>query len=355
MEKEESKRIYWIDAAKIIAMVLIVLSHTIAYSDKLQGLYKYVSSFHVALFFTISGLTFSINKYCNFKKFFKTKFKRIMIPYLVFAVLFLIPFLILGATIASNLNRNDIDINLKHSIIGIFYGNGNDNYLRQNSSLWFLPCLFVTEMIFYFVEKNKNKNKYYITILFSIVIGMLDYYFLPFRMPWGFDIAICMLAFFALGKIISNRKSMVIKNNVLTVCISLTLIIIGGIIQCFNTNVMYMHNEYGNYFIFIISAFFSVIGYTFLISKIHYNKVLDYAGKRTMAILIFHKIFVLVFQTKITPISNLLKTGNVIEQIVCSIIVVIISIVLSLIIEIVVNKICPWMLGNIKKERKYKK
>lgn len=351
MEKNESKRVYWIDAAKIIAMILIVLSHTIAYSDKLQGLYKYVSSFHVALFFAISGLTFSINKYSNFKEFFKTKFKRIMVPYFVFAVLFLIPFLVLGSTIASNLNRSDIDIDLKHSIIGIFYGNGNDDYLRQNSSLWFLPCLFVTEIIFYFVEKSTNRNKYYITILLSIVIGMLDYYILPFRMPWGFDIAICMLAFFALGKIIGNRKNISIKNTVLTVCIGLFFIIVGSIIQSFNTNVMYMHNEYGNYLIFILSAFFSVIGYIFLISKLRYNKVLDYAGRRTMAILIFHKVFVLIFQTKVIPIANLLKNGNILEQIICSVTIVAISIVLSLVVEKIINKICPWMLGNIRKRK----
>ena len=67
--KEESKRIYWIDAAKIITMFMIVLGHTIAYSNQLQGLNKYINSFHVVMFFVISGLTFHINKYHNYKKY----------------------------------------------------------------------------------------------------------------------------------------------------------------------------------------------------------------------------------------------------------------------------------------------
>ena len=152
--ESKKERIYWIDAAKIIAMFFIVLSHTIAYSEKLQWLYKYVSSFHVVLFFTISGLTFCIEKYHNYKEFFIKKFKSIMVPYFVFAVLFLIPLYMFGNSAAQDLGRTDIDIGVTKSIIGIFYGNGHDNYLRQNSALWFLPCLFVVENIYYFQQKQ---------------------------------------------------------------------------------------------------------------------------------------------------------------------------------------------------------
>lgn len=347
MEDSKVKRIYWIDAAKIIAMILIVISHTIAYSDKLQGIYKYVSSFHVAFFFAISGFTFSIIKYKNFREFFKIKFKRIMIPYFSFAIIFLIPFLLLGAQVATELDRDNINIDLMHSIIGIFYGNGHDNYLRQNSSLWFLPCLFITECIFYFIEKIKYTHKYYIAIIVSIIIGALDYYLLPIRLPWGCDIAITMIAFFSLGKIIISKKQ--IKSKKIFIPVSIILIVLGGIIQHFNTNIMYMHNEYGNYFIFLLSAFFSVIGYTILIQKMPFNSIIQYMGKRTMSILIFHKVFVLIFQTKLGIVSQLLKQGSTVEQIAMSSITVICSIGLSLVIEKIVNRICPWILGNTKK------
>lgn len=60
--------------------------------------------------------------------------------------------------------------------------------------------------IFCFIEKSNHKNKYYIVITFLIVIGMLEYYFLPFRLPWGFDIAICMITFFTMRKIIGQKK-----------------------------------------------------------------------------------------------------------------------------------------------------
>ncbi len=354
--KEESKRIYWIDAAKIIAMFLIVLSHTIAYSEQLQWLYKYVSSFHVVLFFTISGLTFYTKKYHNYKEFFIKKFKSIMVPYFVFAVLFLIPLYMFGNSAAQDLGRTDIDIGVTKSIVGIFYGNGHDNYLRQNSALWFLPCLFVVENVYYFIEKLKTKKKYLIAMIGSLIIGALDYYFLPIRLPWGLDIGFVMIFFFTIGKLLMNyddqKEKQILKNRKIQIVLSICFIIIGLILQSFNDRVMYMHNQYGNYGLFIISAFFSTVGYIYFIKNIPYSKFLQYAGQRTMSILIFHKLIVVLFQTKIKPIANLLnESPSFLVELLTALAIVFVSIVLSLIVDKIISKVCPELLGE-KRERK---
>lgn len=356
MEEAKNKRIYWIDIIKIIAMFFIVLSHTIAYSKNLSWLYKYVSSFHVVLFFTISGLTFNINKYKNYKQFFIHKFKTIMIPYFVFATLFLIPFFLLGNNVADELGRTDITVDFIKPIVGIFYGNGHDNYLRQNSALWFLPCLFVLENIYYFIENIKNKNKHYFAMAFSLIIGALDYYFLPIRLPWGMDIAFVMIFFFAIARIfpteIKNEYSNIHKSKkIIEITIALCFVILGGILQIFNVKVMYMHNQYGNYIIFILSALSSILGYFGLISNCKNIKFLTYAGQRTMSILIFHKLIVLMFQTKIKPIANLLNNSIWGIELVTAIIIVIIAMVISLIVGQVIQKFCPILFGK-KKEKK---
>ena len=347
MEEKKQTRIFWIDAAKIIAMTFIIISHTIAYSQEMKGIYKYVCSFHVALFFVISGLTFSIKKYNKFKDFAKNKFIRIMIPYFAFAILFLIPYAVLGGNAAENLGRNDIGVDIRRSAIGIIYGNGHKNYLRQNSSLWFLPCLFVTECIFYFVEKSKNKHKYIISAVVFGIIGALDYYFMPIRLPWGFDVALNMIPFLALGKIIKEEKYIrEPRSKSIYILLSIMLIFIGAVMQHFNSNVMYMHNKYGNYILFIISAMCSIIGYIMIIKKLPYSKAIEFAGQRTMAILIFHKLIVLIFQTKIKFIAQWLKSGLLWQEILTTILVVAIAIIGSLLIGEIVNKICPWILGN---------
>lgn len=354
MEKEY-KRIYWIDSAKIIAMILVMTTHTIAYSEHLGTLYKYISSFHVPLFFLISGLTFNISKYYNYKEFFLKKFKTIVIPYLIWAILFLIPYIVLGNNVAESLDVNVGTSGIKQ-IIGIFYGNGHEGYLKQNTSLWFLTCLFTLENIYYFIEKSKNKNKYYIAMLISIILGLLDYYFLPIRLPWGLDIAIVMVLFFTIGRLIINQSKTKKKRVTDTkkFLLAIACIIVGYFIQSLNTNVGCVNREFGNYLLFIISAIFSVIGYIFIIIMLPYNKVIQYAGMRTLAILIFHKVPVLLFQTKLGRITMLLKDSNMIIELLFSIVIIGISIIFSLLTEKVIMKICPIMLGNnLKRKEKY--
>lgn len=353
--EEKKKRIYWIDAAKIVAMFLIVLAHTIAYSEKLVWLKKYLNSFHVVLFFVISGYIFNTVKYKNYKEFFINKFKSTMVPYFVFATLFLIPLFLFGSDAANELGRNDINMGIGKSIIGIFYGNAHDNYLRQNSALWFLPCLFTLENIYYFIEKSKNKYKYLLAILISLLVGALDYYFLPIRLPWGLDIAFVMVFFFSIGKLLSKLDVKEIKKknvNRKQIWLSLIFIICGLILQNFNGEIMYIHNYYSNYSLFIISATLSVIGYIYLIKLIPRFKFLQYAGQRTMSILIFHKIIVVLFQTKITPIANLLNQNQYwIVELFFALIVAIISIMLSLIADKIITYFCPEILGK-KRERR---
>ncbi len=76
----ETKRIKWIDNAKGIGIILVMLGHT--YLDD-----KYVFwfiSFHMALFFFLSGCTFYYTS--DIKKFISRKCKSLLIPYVAFAV-----------------------------------------------------------------------------------------------------------------------------------------------------------------------------------------------------------------------------------------------------------------------------
>lgn len=351
----KTKRIYWIDLAKIIAMIFVMLAHTIAYSQHLEFLYKYINSFHIPLFFLISGLTFNINHYNQYKSFLKKKIKTLIVPYIFWAVIFLIPYILLGNVVSNSLQIGEQNNSAKQ-IIGIIYGNGHDDYLKQNTPLWFLPCLFVTENIFYFIEKIKCNKKYYITMLVAAILGGLDYYLSPIILPWGIDIAIVMLVFFSMGKIIFNhiKENEKVKTNkkIYQLIFAVICIIIGILIQIFNSNVACVNKNFGNYFIFMISALFSVIGYILLIRKLPYSRIMQYAGQRTLAILIFHKIPVLLFQTKLGFFTELLKNSNAIIEFVMSILVIIISLMFSLLIEKAIVKLCPPLLGmNLRKAK----
>jgi fucose 4-O-acetylase-like acetyltransferase len=76
MEKTITNRINWIDIAKGIGIFLVVLGHT-GIPVKLS---YWIYSFHMPLFFFISGMCFDISKYQSFKSILLKKSKTLLLP-----------------------------------------------------------------------------------------------------------------------------------------------------------------------------------------------------------------------------------------------------------------------------------
>lgn len=94
-----NERISWIDILKGIAIVGVFVGHTTgAQFGNVSGfLNVWVYSFHMPLFFFLSGYVFSLRKYENYKYFFMRKVKSLIVPMVFLALLLL--YLILDGTI----------------------------------------------------------------------------------------------------------------------------------------------------------------------------------------------------------------------------------------------------------------
>lgn len=79
-------RIDWIDLTKGIAIFLMVCGHT---SIPLS-ISNWIWSFHMPLFFIISGILFNATKYPNFNLFIKKRGKTLIIPYIIFSLITLL-------------------------------------------------------------------------------------------------------------------------------------------------------------------------------------------------------------------------------------------------------------------------
>ena len=78
-------RIEWIDIAKAIGLIFIIIGHNIY---KYEGA-KYIYWFHVPLFFMLSGILHRQN--IPTFTFIQARFKHLMVPYLFFlSICFLI-------------------------------------------------------------------------------------------------------------------------------------------------------------------------------------------------------------------------------------------------------------------------
>lgn len=200
-------RLGYIDIARAFAIIFIVLGHTIVHSQHLGQIFKLIYSFHIALFFILSGYTFKIKENETFFSFFKRKFFRIMIPYFIWAIIFLIPYIFLGGNIGNELGVTS-SFDLKTLLTNILYGNGNMNALKQNTSLWFLPALFSMEIIYYFIIKFVKRHKNIkIIILFPILLVSfisVEYFNNYLIFPWGINTVLNIGIFFYIGYLIKN-------------------------------------------------------------------------------------------------------------------------------------------------------
>ena len=140
-------------------MLLVILGHSGALPSSLLCV---VYSFHMPLFFALSGYTFNTKK--DFKTFIISKIKGFLVPYVFLCFILLFFHDIVFGTF-NGVTVHDIWVH----IIGIFVGFRKTKYYF---SMWFIPVLFMAEIALYFIirliEKSKAKNILFIvcTLLF---------------------------------------------------------------------------------------------------------------------------------------------------------------------------------------------
>ena len=133
------ERIEYIDQLKGLAILFMVVGHVMQMSLDTNDtpLNKFYTSFHMPIFMFLSGL-FVYNKFKKwnieeFITFIKSKFRRIMLPFITIGGIY--TYLFLG--------------DLVPLITGSFYG------------YWFLPSLFMCMVVDVTVSYNPNKQSYH--------------------------------------------------------------------------------------------------------------------------------------------------------------------------------------------------
>ena len=192
----------WVDALRAIGIVLVVLGHTLGISE---GVEKYIFSFHMPLFFFISGLVLTPTRLSQpFVEAMRHYGRRLLLPYLLFSLLTYLPWVLVtrhyGADAA-------LGVEAWRPVIGTFYGIGVDGWLQHNAMLWFFPCLFVTHLVFRMVYALMKGGGQYVMIAVLAGLGYLLSSVLPVRLPWGVEIALIALPFYALGQTFALRDA----------------------------------------------------------------------------------------------------------------------------------------------------
>lgn len=147
MVTSKKERIFWIDLYKAIGIVLICSHHVFQNYPKLYWIVRYITIFHVSMFFFIYGLITRLQnkKHNNFVNNFKVKLKRLLIPYLfwaLFSALIKMCYLLLA---------NKFSLNI---LFSEFY----DIVTIGNGPVWFLSAMFCVSILFDYLTSSKLRN-----------------------------------------------------------------------------------------------------------------------------------------------------------------------------------------------------
>lgn len=322
------KRIKWIDIAKAITIFLVVFGHTIR-----GGIVQHiVYSFHVTTFFLLTGLTF---KAYDLRLRLKNDFLRIMIPYYVWGIISIGVYVLMGKFAGSRLNMHVDLLSMVDNIKLLLYATATQNRLPFNSPLWFLPCLFVTKLFFYILNKiaKENDDKVFLISVIIFVLGCIyTKVDLP-NLPFSIEIAMKMLLFLAIGKKLYKSKLLYKKNNKLAIFLGILLLIATSAIAVFSPKINYSNDDFPNFILFLITGILGSIAICLISIGIRKCKILEYIGRNTMTILVMHKFPVVFFQI-VGPYSDVLNSNESIFAVnMGGMIVSVISIIMCLLVD----------------------
>lgn len=183
-----------IDIAKGIAIFLVIFGH-ITHVPEIR---QYIWSFHIPLFFFISGVLIKTNKCQNFTRYLGKKSVQLLIPYLIFYIVTFLYWLILEK------NTRGAELAWWSQIIGLFYGTYNLQYMYFNGALWFIPCLFSMEILYWFIAKI---TRWRIRIALLIILCLTGIYASPYLswLPFGINAAMIGLVFLGIGNMLGPQ------------------------------------------------------------------------------------------------------------------------------------------------------
>lgn len=286
---EKPGRIEWLDVLRGLAMYLVVIGH--ATEDSTPDTYRfYIYSFHMPLFFMISGASYFLqtrSRNYSFKDMVTNKVRTLLLPY------FTLNFITLWIWILNFKILSHSDSTIWDKIHAVFYS--NEDYLSSPSNaLWFLTTLFLTILAFYLLQLWCEGNEK-ILILATALLGLSGYAMSltkdKYDLPWHIDVIPIALVFFLTGYlfILYIQKIENALNEHGKQIIVFVLCILGGYLCArYNAKISMASKDYGSLILFIGSSFFFSLAMVLISMWIPKFKVLKFVGRNTIVCLAFH-------------------------------------------------------------------
>lgn len=322
---QKKNRIDWVDCAKGIAILLVVIGHTVS-TDPSNRTRAVIFSFHMTLFFVVSCVTGKLSESNDeFVRKTEKNFKHLILPALL--IYFVVLSYIVTECISEFSSLEAVKKFLRESILTMVFTSGVKVHvlsaeIKGLGIPWFLVVMFLGKTLFDYLHLKLSEKKLLISCLFFSVIGVIISKIQ--WLPLSFDIVLVIMPMFYIGYILKRFQ--------VTYRPALKFLVFGAgwfvtFYLCYKANVgcngypymVYASRQYPSYpfcFIPAVLGTLMIIEISVLLCKI--RKLITpllYLGKHSLCMLTVHAI-------DTTWIKKLwFVSGNTYINMVCRIIV----------------------------------
>ena len=280
-----------LDLMKGIGILLVYLGHSfnlygLKWNSLFLFLYRTTYSFHMPLFFFISGLLLNTDKKLDLSKFYKGKLKRLLIPYFFINLIDFVPRTLFPQLVNSKFKG------IKEVI---FYG---------TKISWFVYTLFIIFMIFPFLDEYiLKKDKYYLFGMFLIILNYLKIF--ENIKIFSVNTVVSYLLYFYVGYIIKPFYNERIKNGIGSQ--NLIFLIISIIFLSFSYKYYYLN--YFNSIIFAILGILFVLNISLRIEEdINIYKFFNFLGINSLTFYLIEGFITVVYRVLLLRIISIEKS-----------------------------------------------
>jgi len=301
------KRIEWLDMAKGWGILLIIFGHMGTFICPVTYYpHIVIYSFHIPLFFFLSGYLFSVGK--GFGDFLKKKLRTIVLPYFFFAAVLLL----YNMYEAKRLGKFTVPWLLENCRKILI----QDRYW----TIWFLAAVFSMNLLMYLIVRLTRGKELFVALAAVVCAagGLLYYHLGGTALPWDIDIAFASMPFFAGGWLMcrhSDKIDSLLSSKLRIIilfipCIAITIVLGRLNFKLSHKAVDICACNYGNIPVFFIAAFAGILA-TVLFSRLFTLRFISYVGRNSVIYFALHQIIVLPQTTVIlTNLGYTIQGGD---------------------------------------------
>lgn len=297
LQPASGNRISYIDLARGLTMLAVIWGHIM-----LEGITNvFVYSFHMPVFFFLSGMVFSKDRYDGVGSLIRRRWKTLILPYIIASVIswawWALCCVIFSEPPASYFGP----------LMQTFIAQGSGGYLIHNVPLWFVTSLFWMEVLYWFLSKCPRKLCLGLSLLCGLVgVLVMEYTELPSVLPWSLEVTLAAMPFYAFGNFcgripkLPERIQQKPQAAVFVVAVSVILVVL---IASKNGHVTMAQAKLGNPVLFYTGA---ALGIVFVITLCclldrYRGRILDFFrwfGRNSFYAMVVH-VPIMVFMIRV--------------------------------------------------------